>query len=356
MGASLHVLFLLFGAFSILSQTVILREYLVAYGGNEIALGLFFSTWLLWVGAGALIAGRVVRRLTAERAFLIAALAYAVTPLLQTTLIRSMRLLAGVPAMETFPFDRLAAVTLATNMPLSLLTGALFTMGATIAARRTGAERAVTRVYLLEALGGFAGGAAATLLAHLLVKPVPILLGACAVLSTGVLAAALPGRKRTAAAAGALALAAAAALLTPLGASMERALLDRRWKATLPEAELLESLDTPYRNVALARLGEQSVLLFDGRVAAAFPAVQDPVQDAALIMSESRGARRVLLVGTAPGLIGELLEYPVEEIVLVEPDALMMERLRGFLPEPDRAALEDPRVEIEHMDPRSYVE
>ncbi|MBW2264414.1 MAG: FMN-binding protein, partial [Deltaproteobacteria bacterium] len=38
------------------------------------------------------------------------------------------------------------------------------------------------------------------------------------------------------------------------------------------------------------------------------------------------------------------------------PDALMMERLRGFLPEPDRAALEDPRVEIEHMDPRSYVE
>ncbi len=356
MGASLHVLFLLFGAFSILSQTVVLREYLVACGGSEIALGLFFSTWLLWVGVGAIAAGRVVRRLDAGKAFLLAALAYGLTPLLQTTLIRSMRLIAGVPAMEAFPFDRLAAVTLAANLPLSFLTGALFTLGASIAARRGGARRAVTRVYLLEALGGFAGGAAATLLAHLQVGPVPTLLGACAVLAAGVLAAALPGSRRTAAAAGALALASAAALLTPPGAILERALLDQRWRTTLPQATLLDSLDTPYRNVALARLGEQSVLLFDGRVVAAFPSIQDPVEDAALVMSQSRGARRVLVIGTAPGLVRELLEYPVGEIVLVEADGRMLERLREFLPEADRAALEDRRVTIRLTDPRAYVE
>ncbi len=356
MGATFHVLFLLFGAFSILSQTVVLREYLVAYGGNEIALGLFFSTWLLWVGVGAAAAGKAVRRLDAERAFLAAALAYGLAPLLQTTLIRSMRLLAGVPAMEAFPFDRLAAVTLATNLPLSFLTGALFTLGASLAARRGGARRAVTLVYLLEALGGFAGGASATLLLHLQARPVPILLGACAVLAAGVLAAALPGRRRTAAAAGVLALAAAAAAATPLGARMERVLLEQRWKATLPQATLVDSIDTPYRNVALARLGDQGVLLFDGRLAAALPSIRDPVEDAALVMSQGRGARRVLVIGTAPGLVRELLEYPVEEIVLVEADGRMMERLLAFLPGPDRAALEDPRVSIEIMDPRAYVE
>jgi spermidine synthase len=355
MGAAFHVLFLLFGAFSILSQTVVLREYLVVYGGSEIALGLFFCTWLLWVGTGALVAGRLVRRLDARRAFLVAALAYGLTPLLQTTLIRSMRLLAGVPAMEVFPLDRLALATLATNLPLSFLTGALFTLGATIAARRGGAQRAVTIVYLLEALGGFAGGASATLLVHLQVGPVHILLGASAVLAAGVLAAALPGRRLTAAASGVLGLASVAALATPLGAGLERALLEQRWRTTLPGAELVDSIDTPYRNVSLARLDEQSVLLFDGRVVEAFPAVQDPVEDAALVMSQSRGARRILVIGTAVGLIRELLEYDVDEIVLVEADDRMLDRLRTFVPKADGAALSDPRVEIRNVDPRVYV-
>lgn len=357
MGASLSVLFVLFGAFSILSQTVVLREYLVIYGGNELALGLFFSTWLFWVGTGAVLAGRVARRIAPGKTFLPLALVYSATPIVQTALIRSLKLLAGVPPMEVFPLDRLFVVTFVSNLPLSLLTGALFTMGASIAAGEGKAERAVSRVYLLEALGGFGGGALATALAAWSVSAIPILLGAACAMAGGVLAASLPGRRRMAVAAGALAALAALALATPLGRGLERATVKQRWKATLPEARLVESFETPYRNIQLARLGTQGMVLFDGKVAAAFPSEADPAEDAALVMSQSRGARSVLVIGlAATGLVRELLGYGVEEIVLVEQDRRMLERLREFLPERDRDALEDPRVEIVGEDPRSWLE
>ena len=43
-----------YGLFSIAAQTLLFREFITAFEGNDISVGIFFSTWFLWVGAGAM--------------------------------------------------------------------------------------------------------------------------------------------------------------------------------------------------------------------------------------------------------------------------------------------------------------
>ena len=83
----------------------------------------------------------------------------------------------------------------------------------------------------------------------------------------------------------------------------------------------------------------------------------DPVrQDAAYFLAQAEGARRVLLVGgVASGLAAELLRYPLERLVIVQPDAEAFARVRPHLPPETRAALADPRLELRFEDGRRYA-
>ena len=50
-----------YGLFAIASQTLLFREFLTAFEGNDISVGVFFGTWFLWVGLGALAIYRAAR-------------------------------------------------------------------------------------------------------------------------------------------------------------------------------------------------------------------------------------------------------------------------------------------------------
>ena len=47
------------GFFAIAAQTLLFRQFLTAFEGNELAIGVFFCSWLLWVTVGAWLARAV---------------------------------------------------------------------------------------------------------------------------------------------------------------------------------------------------------------------------------------------------------------------------------------------------------
>ena len=55
MRAARNFLIFCFGFFSISAQSLLFREYITTFEGNDIGVGIFFGSWLLWVGAGALV-------------------------------------------------------------------------------------------------------------------------------------------------------------------------------------------------------------------------------------------------------------------------------------------------------------
>ncbi|HID23497.1 MAG TPA: hypothetical protein EYP14_14020, partial [Planctomycetaceae bacterium] len=159
------------GFFSLIAQTLLFRDFLTAFEGNELGIGSFFASWLLWVGLGAVGGRWAAQRLSGltER-FALTALLYLPAFALQHELLLSARSLSGVAAYEVFPFGRMFAVSLIVNAPISFTTGLLFTLACRWAASRSpgvkgsegetidAAGLPVARVYILETFGSFIGG------------------------------------------------------------------------------------------------------------------------------------------------------------------------------------------------------
>ncbi|MHC5052880.1 MAG: hypothetical protein ACYTGK_20010, partial [Planctomycetota bacterium] len=140
------------GFFALVAQALLFRSFLASFEGNELGIGAFFGTWLLWVATGAVLGRAVARRrdLGPPHVALLA-LVYLPAFVLQDQLIGSARAIAGVAAYELFPLHKMVLASLLANAPTSLLTGFLFTL-----ACRCSADEAVlpvARVYVLESLG-----------------------------------------------------------------------------------------------------------------------------------------------------------------------------------------------------------
>ena len=47
-----------YGLFTIAAQALLFREFITAFEGNDISVGIFFGCWFLWVGLGAILVYR----------------------------------------------------------------------------------------------------------------------------------------------------------------------------------------------------------------------------------------------------------------------------------------------------------
>lgn len=159
---SRYAVVLALGFFSLVAQTLLFRDFLTAFEGNEFGIGAFFASWLLWVAVGAVV-GRAasVGWPAVASHFRYLALLYVPAYLVQQALILRIRSLTGVAAYEIFPFVPMFALSFLVNAPVSLMTGFLFTLACRWAADHS--EAPVSRVYVFETLGAFAGGLWVTL-------------------------------------------------------------------------------------------------------------------------------------------------------------------------------------------------
>ena len=52
----IYLALVVYGAFAQITQALLIREDLVVFYGNEVSLGAFFGSWLLWVAVGSALA------------------------------------------------------------------------------------------------------------------------------------------------------------------------------------------------------------------------------------------------------------------------------------------------------------
>jgi len=110
-----------------------------------------------------------------------------------------------------------------------------------------------------------------------------------------------------------------AALLTclvvpPVGPRIEARTQQLRFESLLPNAALLDWLETPYAHLALSR-GETHALFTSGAYTASFP---DPYEDesrAQPLMLLNQSPRRVLILGEfEPSMLQYFLKHPVQRL------------------------------------------
>jgi len=329
------------GFFALVAQTLLFRAFLAAFEGNELAVGGFYGSWLLWIALGALL-GRLDSRLHARLAarFELATLLYIPAFVLQHWVIADARALAGVRPYELFPLGAMLAVSLLANAPISLLTGFFFAL----ACRWSSGEHDVppARVYILEALGSGAGGVAVTLLLAAGVPPEQAFVVAALALAGPAAFVSLArvgrGRRlRRILLAVSPAVTATAVLLVLMGGRWAE-LGDRSaWRQLLPKDEdaYRGSFSTAQAEYLYGEREGEFIVVSWGGASETIPDTEHASEVVAVTLAENPKAREVLVVG--PGslsICARFLKLPqIERVTWLHPDPDYPAELLSVLPE-----------------------
>ena len=157
--------FLLFsyGLFTIAAQTLLFREFLTNLEGNDICVAVFFASWFFWVAAGSILLYKFTADdKTVQIKIELLFLAYLPALLLQMLLIIHARTIFREPPFLLLPIRTILLLSLLVNAPVSLITGLLFPLVCRWIRQFDSAP--ISRVYIIEAAGSFAGGIAVTIL------------------------------------------------------------------------------------------------------------------------------------------------------------------------------------------------
>ncbi|MCP3966312.1 MAG: FMN-binding protein [Lentisphaerae bacterium] len=152
------------GFCGLMAQALLFRSYMEVFRGNEVSTGLFFLSWLTWIGGGAAL-GRIpsVRSLVSKYLEYFVLL-YIPAFFLQRYLLLEARFIIGVPEYKMLDAGALALSTFFLNSPISIVTGLLVVAGTSRAVRSF--KLPVSHIYLTDALGSFAGAVMVTILLY----------------------------------------------------------------------------------------------------------------------------------------------------------------------------------------------
>ena len=328
---TLRFALLLIGFTSVVAQVTLMRELLVVFYGNELALGVMLANWLLWTGLGASLFGRCTTRAVHPRklvAGLEILLAFAL-PLTVLAVRASKPLCQSVPGEILGPVPMFLASFLTLSV-LCLVAGGLFAAGSRMFAESTGAatDAATGAVYLLEAVGSGIGGLIAGLVLVRLTNPfvVTAFLGVLNLLAAWILLYPVVALRRAWGAA--LTMMAALAILG--GFELQPVSLAWLWRGY----DLVATRNSVYGSLAVVETGKSRSLFENGLIVMTVPdplAAEEAVHFALL---EHPAPRRVLLIGGGVnGSAAEALAHPsLRHLDYVELDPLIFDVAGRYFP------------------------
>lgn len=142
------------GISSVMSQLIVMREFLAIFGGNELTVGVILGNWTLLTGIGSYLGKQLPRKLTV---LIGSQLGIGILPVLQLSLLRVTKNVLFIQG-EIASLTQLFVWSLVLLAPFCLLTGSFFVLACNLYSQRREASD-IGRVYTIDSLGDIAGGA-----------------------------------------------------------------------------------------------------------------------------------------------------------------------------------------------------
>jgi len=349
-----------YGLFSIAAQTLLFREFVTTFEGNDISVGVFFASWFLWIGAGALAVRWVgtAETLTGWPTELLF-LAYLPAFVLQAVLTVQARELAGLESYALWSIRDILLVSAVVNAPVSFVTGALFPMACRwfgTGSAEQGDKLPISNVFSLEAAGSFAGGIGVTILLGLGVSLAAISFVLALILSASVFAVQLAGNlakaevkirpnRITCAFSFFVVLGVCLCLALRTDQTLMNYVRTVKWSKLLPKEALTGSFQTAQAEYLYGTYEGQWVAIREGGVAEALPDESAAGRVAAITLCQKPDAANVLVVGSGLGLCRELLKLPqIQTVTWAHSDRQYEQKVNQFIPAELRVT--DPRLHL----------
>ncbi|RMF07017.1 hypothetical protein D6764_00815 [Candidatus Woesearchaeota archaeon] len=333
-GGKLFMAALAVGTASIITQILLIREFLNIFQGNELVIGIILGNWLLITAFGSHLGKKPKKAGIASYLLL----ALSVTPaaaIMTARMLLPLMLPSG--AMASPVFVLLASILVL--LPYCLISGMLFTLISREWKKGAG-KHAVSRTYLADTIGSVLGGILFTFLLLELFKPLQTsaILGIALAISSYLVAGKLKLSH--------IALAALFVLLFIINPYLQTS------KQLFPKQKLVLQEESPYGRIAVAKRSSQTTV-YENRIPLFYsPGVEDREETAHYAMLQRPSAKRVLLLGGAgKGTASEVRKYhDVEQIDYLEHDRSIIKAARLFMP---GFSLSEQNVVID--DPRRFV-
>ena len=353
----LHVSLFYVGFGSILSQILLVREFLVSFYGNELSIGIIFACWLVWIGIGSAVGNKVIKRLKSISHLFFALIV--LTPLVTFMQILAVKFVRGFIYTPTGEFLSMMELLGFSFLVLSVgcfLWGMLFTLGAKMfSSEREELWRGVNKAYVLESVGSVAGGLLFSCVLASLLSTLQIVFFLFFSTWSMALWHDFKNKKQFKTVALLCLIVLYFILLQPIR-TLEHQMDAHQWSLINDKLTFVRSIDTKYQNLSLLRLENQHTIYTDGRPAYNIPNTYEAEVFIHSILVHRFDAKRVLILGGGfNGILKEILKYPVQEIEYVEIDPALLPFVEPVLDKQNQQALRDPRVKIMSGDGREFL-
>lgn len=321
------------GFTSMLLQITVLRLLLSTFSGNELDIGITLSFWLIYVGLGSYI-GRVIRF---KYAFIFSFLVIAILSLPTAYAIKAIRTILSLESGESVSFSSTILSTAITLLPICFLIGLQFPLAVSF----SGGNNAAGRVYGLEAIGAFIGGVLFTFLISSRINAFELCLG-ISVINIAV-AVSLSKKKL---------------ILLLLILPFMFYFGFHKTAANLPwhGIEIFQTVESRYGEIDVIKVRDQSSIYTSGHLMFTYPDSQSEEMNAHLPMALHPSPLKILVTGGSPGILKELLKYPVDNIDFIELDPKIVDVSLNLLnSREDLDAVNDRRVRIIVEDGRRFI-
>jgi len=343
------------GFSSMVSQIVLLREFVVSFYGNETSYALLFSSWLFWIAAGSVIASFFLEKIK-NPLKLITVFQLTIFFIFPLTIIavRVAKLAMNIPVGEIIDIIPICGSSFIILAPLNLFFGALFSLIFHLAGITKSQKveiQDIRSVYFWEAVGSVVGG---VMFSFVLIHLLNAMETAFAV---GIINLAsiyfFTGRNKRFSQF-VLIIIIFSFLSFPSGLISKLNHYSRiiQWKGF----QIVSIVDSIYGNIVLTKMKDEYSLYENGLLSftttdtlASEEAIHYP-----LLMHPD--PKRILLLGNGiSGAIAELLKYENAFIDYVELDAEVINISKENLPPSFINPIENSRVNIIYTDARHYV-
>ncbi|MDH4210342.1 MAG: hypothetical protein OEV79_02715 [candidate division WOR-3 bacterium] len=303
------------GFAAVVAQTLIIREALALFSGNELVSGILLCFWLIWGGIGSIVFSSIRLRTNPARVYAILLFILCLLQFFSLCFIRIAPRIFSLPLGEVIDLNRIIVISVITVAPVCMVIGALFPSASRILQPE--------RVYFLEGIGAFAGGILFSFLFVTILPPFGIMLLSGIILLLITLYF-LQMRK---------------VLWMPLLLAVLFLWIDsvemHFRKVQMGSVDLIGLNESRYGVIAVTKSGEQYNFYTNGLYDFSYPdpySSEEAVHYALLLHPEPKN---VLLVGGGIGSsITEVLKHPsVQNITYVELDPMLFEIGQRYLGE-----------------------
>jgi len=349
---------ILMGFSSLIVQTLLIREFLIIFYGNELTIGIILGEWIILEALGSKFFTKPSLKIKKTFSFYaLLQLAIAIYLPIGIFLIRNIKNIFGLNFGEGTSINQIVFFSIIFILPLAIFDGGQFPFGTKMLQKISKKElESAGYVYILEAIGFIIAGpifyilitkynsfSIAIFLCILNIVSAILLLNKkisdfLDKIIFGVLIFFLIGY----------------IFLFKLTPNIDKFLISKQWKGQ----KVLSYKNSIYSNLVLTKSKEQYTFYSNG-----IPIITIPFFNTAYIeelvhfsMLSNPNPKNILLIGGgAGGLIKELIKYPIENITYLELDPELIKQIKNFPIELTKEELTNKKVKIKYIDARRFL-